>query len=319
MSWLLSLSACFGPPEPACPPGMVRVTGAGEVGLDPAAYALVQTAGRAVVDAPEAECPAARAREPESIACWVQTDEVDPVLRPRTVETSDFCIEPFPFPGEGSGWTADGMTAWDAQALERMLASGRFGTRRLCTMTEFQLAVAGPVSNRPFVYGAAQDPARCPADGKIGADPSCSNSETGVHDYGAVRSHWVRADPAFIAEACDEPPCRGAGRRPLTEGHYIVAGGTARVQTRQAPLTPHTWHDHGVPNPAGCDAMGHDDQPVICADPSEAYGGLLGPDAAAADGERAWMALVQLARASGSMTQMLEAGLGESVCPASEP
>ena len=317
MTWLLFIAGCLGEPEPACPPGMVLVHGLGTVGLDPGAYALVETRGREVVDAPELECPAAREAQPESIACWVQTDEVDPVLMPREVAVADFCIEPYPFPGDGSRWTDDGMTAWDAQALERLLASGRYGTRRLCTMTEFQLAVAGPSGNRPFVYGETQDPARCPVDGAIGADPECLNAETGVHDYGAVRSHWVRADAAFIARACDSPPCRGAGNRPLTEGHYVVAGGTARVQTRQAPLTPHTWHDHGVPNPEGCDAMGHDDQVAICAEPAPAYGGLLGLDDDAKAGEEGWAALVALARETASMTQTLEAGLGEAVCPAS--
>jgi hypothetical protein len=296
---------------------MVRVSGTGTVGMAASAYAVVQTRGRAVVDAPETECPAARAAKPESVACWVQTDEVDPVLAPRAVQTGDFCIEPFPFPGEGSAWTADGMTAWDAQALERLLATGRYGTRRLCTMSEFQLAVAGPGTNRPFVHGDRQDPSRCPGEGAIGADPGCRNPETGVHDYGAVRSHWVRADAAFIARACDIPPCRGAGRRPLTEGHYIVAGGTARVQTRQAPFTPHTWHDHGMPNPAGCDDMGHDDQAVICADPDPGYAGWAGPSAALAAGEAAWASLVETARSTGSMTRTLEAGLGEPVCPAS--
>ena len=52
----------------------------------------------------------------------------------------------------------------------------------------------------------------------------------------------------------------------------VVLGGTGRRQTRQAPLTPHTWHDHGRPAPTGCDAMGHDDQPAICATPSPAWG-----------------------------------------------
>ena len=136
------------------------------------------------------------------------------------------------------------MTAWDAQALDRLLSAGDYGGRRMCTMTEFQSAVAGLKSNRPFVYGGVHDIDRCPLEGRIGADAECSNSETGVHDYASVRSHWVKADPAFIAAACEVPPCRGAGRRPLTEGHYIVAGGTARLQTRQAPLTPHTLLDH---------------------------------------------------------------------------
>jgi hypothetical protein len=294
---------------------MVAVSGDGALGLDPAAYAVVPTVGLDVVTAPESQCPAARDGAPASIACWVQTDLVDPVLRPREVVVAPFCIEPYPFPGEGAAWTEDGMTAWDAQALDRLLKTGRYGTRRMCTMTEFQAAVAGPEANWPFVYGELQDAARCPEEGLIGADPQCMNPETGVHDYGAVLSHWVTADVDFIAHACDEPPCRGAGQRPLTEGQYIVAGGTARVQTRQAPLTPHTWHDHGVPNPEGCDAMGHDDQVAICADLDPGYGGWGGPSGGLAEGEVAWGALVELARSRRSMTLVLETGLGESVCP----
>ncbi len=311
----LGLLACGGD-EPACPPGMVMVGGEGTLGLEPAAFAVVETAGRAVVEAPEAECPAARAARSESIACWVQTDEVDPVLRPRPVQVAPFCIDPFPFPGEGAAWTTDGMTAWDARAFDKLLSTGRFGSRRMCTMTEFQAAVAGLEGNRPFLYGSPHDPARCPADGDIGADPGCANPETGVHDYAAVRSHWVKADVDFILHACDAPPCRGAGRRPLIEGHYVVAGGTARLQTRQAPLTPHTWHDHGVPNPVGCDDMGHDDQVVVCADPAPGYGGWFGPREDRATQEAAWAGLVSLARGAGSMTRVLEEGLGEPVCPA---
>jgi hypothetical protein len=293
------------PPEAACPPGMVMVGGSGTIGLDLSTYAvvphgLVQTeqictssedcqegyicdSDPESVDAPklckaevpESLCEAALAAHPEASACWVQTNEVDPVVRMHEVTLAPYCIESMPFPGEGSVYTEDGMTAWDAQVLSDLLDSGRYGTRRMCSFTEFEAAVAGLDANRAFIYGNTRRPSRCGAGQAIGADSDCKNSETGVHEYGAIQSHWVRADADFMSAACDDIPCKGAGNLDLEEGHLVVAGGTNRLQTRQAPLTPHTWHDHGHPNPEGCDDMGHDDQPVICADPDPGYAGEL--------------------------------------------
>ncbi len=292
---------------PSCPPGMVLVRGARRTGLRGQPYGIVETAGLARVEAPERRCPAALAATPGAVVCWVQTDLVDPVIPVHPVEVAPFCIDAYPFPGKGARYTRDGMTAWDAERLAELLATGRYGPRRPCTMTEFEVAVAGPRGNRRFVFGnGAPDPDGCPLDAPIGADPDCADPETGVHDYAAVMSHWVVADPDFVAHACPEPPCLAAGDRPLRAGAWVVAGGTRRLQTRQAPLTPHTWHDHGEPNPAGCDAMGEDDQPVICADPTGTT-----PEA-----EARWAALVEVARRTGSMTATLEAGLGRPVCPA---
>lgn len=306
---LVALAGCESDPDP-CPPGMVLVAATGTTGMDPSEYAVVSTAGMSDVTAPEERCPAALGRQPEAAACWIQTDLIDPVLRPREVSVAPFCIDAFPFPGEGAPYTKDGMTTWDAVHLQELLATGAYGRRRLCTMTEFQVAVAGPTRNHRFIYGDRHDPARCTDNTIVGADPACTNPETGLHDYGAVHSHWVVADAAFVARACDQPPCRAAGRRPLTEGMLIVAGGTNRLQTRQAPLTPHTWHDHGTPNPDGCDAMGHDDQPIICADPHPDWATDAGRGAQAA-----WTGLVETARQRGSMTAFLETGLGRAVCP----
>ena len=294
-----------------CPAGMVRVRGEGTIGLTEAHYAVVETAHLRVVDRPERSCPGAVAAHPAPVACWVQTDLTDPVVPPRRVAV-DVCIDQEPFPGAGVPYTTDGMTPWDAQHLQELLATGAYGTRRLCTFSEFQAAVAGLSGNRPILYGARHQPERCGAEtGPIAAKPGCRSPETGVADYAAVLSHWVVADAAFVAGACPEPPCLGAGNQPLSEGHFVVAGGTGRLQTRQAPLTPHTWHDHGQPDPAGCDVLGHDDQPVICATPDARY---RAPDPAAVPGEAAWAALVALARRTGSMTAVLEEGLGRSVC-----
>ena len=305
------------PDGAACPPGMVRVRGEGTLGMRADAYAIVETAHLDLVDQPEAGCPVALARHPDPAACWVQTDLVDPVVPPHPVSV-DVCIERAPFPGEGARYTRDGMTPWDVQHLGELLTSGRYGTRRLCTFSELQAAVAGPRSNRRFVYGDRHEAGRCGDEaGVIGAAPGCTNPETGVSDYGAVLSHWVVADPTFVAAACPQPPCLGAGHKPLQVGQLVVAGGTGRLQTRQAPLTPHTWHDHGEPVAEGCDAMGHDDQPVICARPALRYADPADPVVAAE--EAAWDALVDTARRTRSMTATLEAGLGRPVCPPAAP
>ena len=171
-------------------------------------------------------------------------------------------------------------------------------------MTEFQVAVAGLSTNQRFIFGDRYRPGVCEG-GTIGQDPLCRNGTTGLVDYGAVHSHWVMADEAFVASACDNPPCKGAGNRALEAGSYVVAGGTNRVQTRQAPFTPHTWHDHGDPTTDACGFVGWDDQPVVCADP--------GPDTVAE--LREWKAFEDSVRGSGSMRKALSAALGSPVCP----
>jgi hypothetical protein len=277
-------------------------------------YGVVQTRHMAEVDAPERGCAAAIARTEGATACWVQTDLVDPVLPPREVRISDFCIERQPFPGAGVSYPVDGMTAGTVALLDELLRTGKYGPRRLCSATEYQLAVAGPTANYRFVYGDRADPARCKPGQKIGSDSRCTNPETGVAEYGAIHSHWVIADPDFVQASCASPPCMGAGNRALRVGSYVVLGGTSRVQTRQAPLTPHTWHDHGEPADVGCGDEGWDDQVVICADPDPAYGSD-DPSQALIDADRAWAFVAGAVRRSGRVTEGLAQGLGRVVCP----
>ena len=88
------------------------------------------------------------------------------------------------------------------------------------------------------------------------------------------------------------------------------------LQTRQAPLTPHTWHDHGEPVAEGCDAMGHDDQPVICATPHLRYASPSEEEAAAVSAEEAaWRAQVAPVREHRSLTRFLEDALERPICP----
>jgi hypothetical protein len=162
------------------------------------------------------------------------------------------------------------------------------------------------VGNQRFVFGDKYVSGRCESDEKrvVGGDPECRNSETGVIDYGAVHSHWVVADQPFIDSACEQPPCRGAGSRVLQAGSYVVMGGTNRVQTRQAPYTPHTWHDHGEATVDACGFDGWDDQPVICADPGTG-------DAVA---NTSYAAFREKVNKGGSMGESLSDALGEALC-----
>lgn len=290
--------------NPGCPPGHVMVSGSGAVGMVRNPYGVVATAHLERVDAPERGCAAAISAQPGASACWVQTDTVDPVVKVRAVSVEPFCIERHPFPGKGLRYAKDGLSVWDAHQLNQLLSSGRFGPRRMCTFTEFQSAVAGLQENRPFIFGQRLTDGMCTGE-TVGSDTKCRNQQTGVHDYGAVHSHWVTADEGFVASACDAPPCRGAGGRPLVPGALIVAGGTNRVQTRQAPFTPHTWHDHGEPTVDACGFHGWDDQPVICATP-----GAISASQAAA-----WDAFRESVVESGSLREAISKALGGPICP----
>ncbi len=328
---LLALS-CRAPPNPPppqwaslppapCPPGMVLIEGQGQVGMRGQPYGRVETAGKQGLVAPEAGCDAAIAATEGAVTCWVQTNEVDPVLPPRSVQVQPVCVDAWPFPGPGARYSRDGLTPSGALALQRLLDRGGLGGRRLCTATELQAAVAGLSANRRFVYGDEAPGARCGEDrmevGPIGGDAACGNPETGVYEYGAVMSHWVLADRAFLEFACREENggCQGAGGRTLGEGDRIVLGGTRRVLTRQAPLTPHTWHDHGLPGGEGSctNDLVWDDQPAICAAPDPRWLEARRP-ADLAQGQEAWMRLVGVAREEGSMEAVLRAGLGRSWC-----
>jgi hypothetical protein len=246
----------------------------------PIPYGVVDTTQMAVVDAPERGCEAAIRGTPGASACWVQTDLKDPIVPVHEVTLTGACVERLPFPG-GGRYTPDGLTPRDVALMEELLRSGIFGPRRLCTFSELEVAAAGPTQNLRFLTGDAAEPERCAADETvdIGERPRCTNPETGLGEYGAVISQWVIADADFARYACPPgAPCVAAGGRPMLNERgepnvrYVVAGGTRRAQTRQAPLTPHTWHDHGDPGgQAGCESFGWDDGPALCADPDPRY------------------------------------------------
>ena len=282
---------------------MVVVGGSGTVGMRGQPYGIVATAHLETVVAPEAGCPSAIQNTKGATVCWVQTDLVDPVVATRAVSVAPFCIEAFPFPGANAPYSEDGLNAWTAKKLEETLAKGEFGRRRLCTATEFQAAVAGLSANHRFIYGDSYIAGRCKGD-VIGADPNCRNPETGTHEYGAVHSHWVVADREFVDFVCGTTGCNAAGNRRLSPGTLIVMGGTSRFQTRQAPLTPHTWHDHGEATPDACGFQGWDDQPAICADPGAIDG----------DAEAKWEQFTTMVKQSRKMETALSTWVGSDIC-----
>ena len=307
--------------------------------VPPLPYAAVDTTQMAVVDQPEQECPAALAAHPGSEVCWIQTDLRDPVVTAHEVTVEGYCMEPLPFPGAGP-YPPDGMTTWDASQFDALLASGAFGPRRMCEYTEYELAVAGPTTNHRYVYGDTPAPERCQQreDEAIGSRPECRNPTTGMGEYGAVISQWVLNDEQLTAWACSRPEgCPASGGARLDERRedggfktrYLVAGGTRRMQTRQAPYTPHTYHDHGqVSGAGGCDKWGWDDGPAVCATPDARYDRCPadpdGPGCRELQAqEQAWEGLLAFCRGK-HMTECLSRGLsavtGEpvDVCPESD-
>ncbi len=307
--------------------------------VEPLPYAPVDTTKMAVVEAPETECPAALVAHPGTEVCWIQTDLRDPVVTAHTVTLGDYCIERLPFPG-GGPYPPDGMTTYDASRFEELLGSGSFGSRRMCTFSEYEVAVSGGSANHRYVYGDRPEPGRCPTTEKadIGSHPDCADPGTGIAEYGAVISQWVLNDDELVAWACSrEEGCPASGGARLDERNesggfktrYLVAGGTRRMQTRQAPYTPHTFHDHGqVSGPEGCDKWGWDDGPAVCADPDPRYEQCAtAPDS---EGCRAlqrkeldWAGLISFCQGR-HMTECLSRGLSAvtgtpvDVCPESD-
>jgi hypothetical protein len=305
----------------------------------PLPYAVVDTTKMAVVDAPENQCPDAIESNPGTTVCWIQTDLHDPVVTLHDVTVSGYCMEPRPFPGDGP-YPPDGMTTYDASRFDELLSTGAFGPRRMCGYTEYEIAVAGPTTNHRYVYGNDPAPERCAAreDESIGSHPTCGSEASGMYEYGAVISQWVLNDDQLTGWACGRPQgCPASGGAQLDERHadggyktrYIVAGGTRRMQTRQAPYTPHTYHDHGqVSGAGGCDIWGWDDGPAVCATPDDRYQRC--PDDPEGPGcrelqaqEFAWSGLVDFCRGK-YMTECLSRGLSAvlgkptDVCPESD-
>ena len=169
--------------------------------------------------------------------------EGDPVLQERyagqvvlerqmTLEA--FCIDRYPFPGEGYQWTDDPLD-WSAVEAFEAHVSG-YG-RRLCTVAELMAAAGGPENWRYPYDRLAYREGKCePADltptDPIGSFPDCE-SPTGVRDF-MVRSAWAVLDEQ-AGEDILAYYMTDTGSLIPGGGHYAVWGGSASQDTFYAP------------------------------------------------------------------------------------
>ena len=172
-----------------------------------------------------------------------------------------FCIDQYPFPGEGQPWTSDELD-WDA--VERWnTAVGAYG-RRLCTVAELMHAAAGS-SNWRYPYDRFNyrdgvcEPSDLTPSAPIGSFPECE-SPFGVRDF-MVRSTWAVLDEQAGA-AIREYYATDTGVLIPGGGQYAVWGGSAQQGTFYAPNN-YGLHFYGPGDPGyinesvrGCAELG---------------------------------------------------------------
>ncbi len=169
--------------------------------------------------------------------------EGDPVLKERYAgqqvdlrdfELDAFCIDRFPFPGEGQDWTTDPLD-WDA--VEAWSAAVESHGRRLCTVAELMHAAAGS-ENWRYPYDRLEyrddkcDPADLTPSGPIGTYDDCE-SPYGVRDF-MVRSTWAVLDDQ-AGEDIRAYYYTDTGLLIPGGGEYAVWGGSAVQETFYAP------------------------------------------------------------------------------------
>ena len=124
----------------------------------------------------------------------LQEQYVGQLVLERSMSLEAFCIDRYPFPGEGRAWTSDPIDWSVVEAFEAEVSG--YG-RRLCTVAELLAAAAGPENWRYPYDRLAYREGKCePSDltpsSRIGSYPECE-SPTGVRDF-MVRSTWALLD-----------------------------------------------------------------------------------------------------------------------------
>lgn len=202
------------------------------------------------------------------------------LLRAFTLEA--FCIDRFPFPGEGQAWTQDPLD-WDR--LEAFKGVAEAHGRRLCTVAELMLA-AGGTENWRYPYDRLDyREGRCEVgdltpSGPIGSFEECT-SPLGVRDF-MVRSTWAVLDDQ-AGEDIRAYYYTDTGLLIPGGGEYAVWGGSASQDTFYAPNN-YGLHFYGPGDP------GYVNESVrSCA--------AVGSGSAAAD--TAWQAVISDFVASG--------------------
>ena len=152
----------------------------------------------------------------------------------RDFDLEGYCIDRFPFPGEGQAWTSDAVD-WDA--VERWNASVGVYGRRLCTVAELMHAAAGP-ENWRYPYDRFEyreglcEPGDLTPSSTIGTYDECE-SPYGVRDF-MVRSTWAVLDEQ-AGEDIRAYYYTDTGLLIPGGGEYAVWGGSATQETFYAP------------------------------------------------------------------------------------
>jgi len=156
------------------------------------------------------------------------------VILERAFELPAFCIDRFPFPGEGHEWTADPLDWTAVEAFEAHV--GGHG-RRLCSVAELMAAASGPENWRYPYDRLAYREGRCESADLTPTDPIGSREEcestTGVRDF-MVRSAWGVLDEQ-AGEDIRAYYMTDTGSLIPGGGHYAVWGGSASQNTFYAP------------------------------------------------------------------------------------
>ncbi len=156
------------------------------------------------------------------------------VVLAREMTLDAFCVDAFPFPGEGRAWTSDALD-WDG-VMAFQVAISAYG-RRLCTVAELMHAAAGPENWRypydrlDFRDGKCEPGDVTPGD-PIGSYPDCV-SPYGVRDF-MVRSTWAVLDDQ-AGEDIRAFYMSDSGLLIPGGGEYAVWGGSASQNTFYAP------------------------------------------------------------------------------------
>ena len=164
----------------------------------------------------------------------LQEQYVGQLVLERSMSLEAFCIDRYPFPGEGRAWTSDPIDWSVVEAFEAEVSG--YG-RRLCTVAELLAAAAGPENWRYPYDRLAYREGKCePSDltpsSRIGSYPECE-SPTGVRDF-MVRSTWALLDEQ-AGEDIRAFYDTDTGSLIPGGGYYAVWGGSATQNTFFAP------------------------------------------------------------------------------------
>lgn len=235
--------ACSGKDTGSSPYGSGTVVDSGQAGE-----------GEGETEDLRGDCPVGMVQIP---ALTGELGEDDPVLAEqyagqvvlaREFTLDGYCIDRFPFPGQGLPWTVGDL---DWGRVEAFAALAEAHGRRLCTVAELMHAAAGEENWRyPYDRLAYRDDRCEPADltptREIGAYERCE-SPYGVRDF-MVRSAWGVLDEQAGEDIRAFYETDTGGTLIPGGGVYAVWGGSAVQDTFYAPNN-YGLHFYGPDDP----------------------------------------------------------------------